>query len=258
MNKILILLLLLSTPSFAQWVDPGDDNTGNIYYNNGNVGIGTISPDTKLEVLNNQYKQLLLSNHGSEKLYLGSVWSTVGSFISNNSYYNTSLQYTALDNVANGIQFRESGDIHLFANTGLTVNNDFLPTPRLSVKSNGNIGIGTTTPDNKLDVKGTIRAEEVKVETGWADYVFHEDYELKSLSEVSTYIEENHHLPGIPTAEEVAENGIKLGEMNAKLLEKVEELTLYLIEQNEKIEAVLKENEEMKTRLEKLEKKSEP
>ncbi len=104
---------------------------------------------------------------------------------------------------------------------------------------------------NKLDVAGTIRAEEVKVETGWADYVFHEDYELKSLSEVSSYIEENHHLPGIPTAEEVAENGIKLGEMNAKLLEKIEELTLYLIEQNEKIEIVLKENNEMKESIEK-------
>ncbi len=112
----------------------------------------------------------------------------------------------------------------------------------------GNMALGTSDLSHKLSVNGTIRTQEVKVEASpWPDYVFSDTYQLNPLSEVSTYIEKNHHLPGIPTAQEVAENGIKLGEMNAKLLEKVEELTLYLIEQNEKIEKQQKEIEFMKS-----------
>ncbi len=124
------------------------------------------------------------------------------------------------------------------------------------IMNEGEVGIGTNSipPGYRLAVNGKIIATEIKVETGWADYVFHEDYELKSLSEVSSYIEENHHLPGIPTAEEVAENGIKLGEMNAKLLEKIEELTLYLIEMKMESEEMKEENRKIKSRLEKLEK----
>ncbi len=117
------------------------------------------------------------------------------------------------------------------------------------------VGIGTTSipVGYSLSVDGKAIMEEIQVSASanWPDYVFSDTYQLNSLSEVSTYIRENQHLPGIPTAEEVAENGIKLGEMNAKLLEKIEELTLYLIEQNEKIETVLKENKEMKESIEK-------
>ncbi len=114
----------------------------------------------------------------------------------------------------------------------------------------GNIGIGTTTPSEKLEVNGTIRTKEVKVEsTPWPDYVFSDTYQLNPLSEVSSYIRENHHLPGIPTAEEVAENGIKLGEMNAKLLEKIEELTLYLIEKDRVEKELIKRIENLESKL---------
>ena len=100
---------------------------------------------------------------------------------------------------------------------------------------NGNVGIGTENPANKLDVNGTIRAKEVKVESNWADFVFKPDYQLRPLSEVAQFINANGHLPEIPTEKEVAQNGVSLGEMNAKLLQKVEELTLYLIEKDKKI-----------------------
>lgn len=98
--------------------------------------------------------------------------------------------------------------------------------------ANGNWGMGTMAPcaDCKLAVNGKIRAKEVVIDSGWADYVFDKGYTLRSLAEVEAYISENHHLPGVPTAADVQKNGINLSQINAKLLEKVEELTLYMIE----------------------------
>ncbi|MDP5198311.1 hypothetical protein [Flavobacterium sp. DG2-3] len=97
----------------------------------------------------------------------------------------------------------------------------------------GNVGIGTSAPREKLSVNGNIRSKEVKVEAvNWPDYVFEEDYKIKSLESLEKYIKENKHLPEVPSAKEIADNGLELGEMNKTLLKKVEELTLYLIEQN--------------------------
>lgn len=94
----------------------------------------------------------------------------------------------------------------------------------------GNVGIGITKPQDKLAVNGNIRAKEVKVETAnWPDYVFEEGYSLLPIDDLETYIKENGHLPGIPTAKEVEADGVALAEMNRKLLEKVEELTLHVI-----------------------------
>lgn len=102
----------------------------------------------------------------------------------------------------------------------------------------GNVGIGTANPGSfKLAVEGKIGAREIQVTavTPWPDYVFEEDYNLTDLSEVEQYIKENKHLPGVPTTTEVEKDGVNLGEMNVKLLEKVEELTLYVIEQNKQL-----------------------
>jgi len=101
---------------------------------------------------------------------------------------------------------------------------------------NGNVGIGTTNPKNKLDVNGTIHSKEVKVDMiGWSDFVFKKEYNLPSLEEVEKHIAEKGHLENIPSEEEVLKNGINLGEMNAKLLQKIEEMTLYMIDQNKQI-----------------------
>lgn len=121
---------------------------------------------------------------------------------------------------------------------------------RMVIDNAGAVGIGTSTPDPlyKLSVNGTIRSKEIKVETGWSDFVFKPNYDLLSIHELELYIKNFQHLPGIPDEFEVLENGVLLGEMNAKLLQKIEELTLYLIEQNKEIEQLklevsnLKEN----------------
>jgi len=104
------------------------------------------------------------------------------------------------------------------------------------VASNGNVGIGVSDPSNKLEVNGTIRAKEIKVETGWADFVFAEDYQLPSLSDIEAHINTHQHLPGIPTESEVKENGVNIGEIQVKLLQKIEELTLYVIQMQKEIE----------------------
>ncbi|MFB9108380.1 hypothetical protein [Flavobacterium gyeonganense] len=104
-----------------------------------------------------------------------------------------------------------------------------------------NLGIGTSnfidgSDTYKLSVKGKVRAEEVKVYNTWADYVFAKNYDLKPLTKVEEYIAQNGHLPNVPSAKEITEKGLELGEMAKIQQEKIEELTLYLIQQNKEIE----------------------
>jgi hypothetical protein len=129
--------------------------------------------------------------------------------------------------------------------------------PWMVFRPNGNIGIGTTEPGSyKLAVEGTIGARRVKVTQGtWADFVFQPDYKLPALSEVEQYINANQHLPEIPSAAEVEKEGLDLGEMNKKLLQKVEELTLYLIEQQKTIKALQEKDALREARLQALENK---
>ena len=140
-------------------------------------------------------------------------------------------------------------------------------TERMTIESNGNVRIGTTNPGAwKLSVNGKIRAKEIKVETGWSDFVFENNYRLPTLKEVEKHIKEKGHLKDIPSAREVEESGIFLGEMDSKLLQKIEELTLYTIQQQKEIDILKKENKVLKTmnsklmeiqkRLEKLEAKN--
>ncbi len=107
----------------------------------------------------------------------------------------------------------------------------------------------------RISPNNGVFAEEVtvKLQKFWPDYVFSSQYKLPKLAEIETYIRKNNHLPEMPSACEVEQDGIKLGEMNTLLVKKTEELTLYLIEQNKLIEQILKENASLKTRLESIE-----
>ncbi|MNX62542.1 hypothetical protein D3C86_935080 [compost metagenome] len=128
-----------------------------------------------------------------------------------------------------------------------------------------NVGIGTMSPDEKLTVKGKIHTQEVRVDMSGAlvpDYVFAEDYKLKSLQEVEEYIKQNKHLPEIPSASEIEKNGLMLAEMNMNLLKKMEEMTLYMIEMKKENEKMKKKNEilensqtQLEKRIQKIEKK---
>ncbi|WP_425236616.1 hypothetical protein [Ulvibacterium sp.] len=121
--------------------------------------------------------------------------------------------------------------------------------------NSGNVGVGTSTPDAPLTIKGRIHAEEVKVDLSVPapDYVFHKEYRLNTLREVENFIRENGHLPNIPSAEDMERHGVELGNMEMKLLEKIEELTLYVIELNQTLELQGKTNRELHKRLKKME-----
>ncbi|ANI89299.1 hypothetical protein A9P82_08345 [Arachidicoccus ginsenosidimutans] len=118
-----------------------------------------------------------------------------------------------------------------------------------TVRPNGNVGIGTINPQSLLDVNGLIHTKEVKVDSvGWADYVFDDNYKLRPLSEVKDYILINKRLPDVPSAEEVKANGLLLGQTNALLLKKIEELTLYGIRQDSLLKKTSGQLEELEKR----------
>lgn len=190
--------------------------TGNSYILSGNLGIGTHDPSSKLEIIGS-------SQLGYEIGTLKLKSSNVNQFM----YFGYDDQFSA-----GYIQSVKPG----------TDQQNILIAP-----VGGNVGIGTKSPDAKLAVNGTIHSKEVKVDmTGWPDYVFKKEYTLPTLQEVEKQITEKGHLENIPSEKEVLQNGINLGEMNAKLLQKIEELTLYSIQQNKKIEEQSKEIETLK------------
>ena len=119
--------------------------------------------------------------------------------------------------------------------------------PKVTFLSSGNVDIGTTNPGSyKLNVAGSIRADAVVCNTTGADFVFEPTYKLRPLAEVETFIKQNKHLPNIAPAAEMQTNGLSMGEMQAKLLEKVEELSLYVIEQNTEIKKLKEEINQLK------------
>ncbi|NVM62171.1 hypothetical protein FHW88_000447 [Mucilaginibacter sp. SG538B] len=127
------------------------------------------------------------------------------------------------------------GSLKFLVNNSTDNSSVSLTDAKMTILSSGYVGIGTTTPRESLSVNGNIRAKQIKVESAnWPDYVLKPTYQLPSLAEVKSYIDQNQHLPEIPSVDEIAKNGLNVGEMNKLLMKKVEELTLYAIENEQK------------------------
>lgn len=205
----------------------------------GKVGIGTQYPQQDLHIVDGN---ILISRTSTKTRAAGSKNGSIlfGSETSDQDGYQYGrwgIEY--LDNEKDGY--------------GLNFWKTWEPTSgyfnyALFLQNNGNIGIGTKSPAYKLDVIGTIRAREILVDlngVGGADFVFDTDYRLRPLSEVQSFITENKHLPEIQSAQDMQQNGVSVNELQFQLLQKIEELTLYIIEQDQQIKDLQQKVEQL-------------
>ncbi|MBN4062389.1 hypothetical protein JYU20_04250, partial [Bacteroidales bacterium AH-315-I05] len=219
----------------------------------GNAGIGTTTPDVKFQVANsdnNTNIESILSTARVSIQNLANTDNNTSTLSFDNSVGQPSASISAVHLDADGA-FGSGRSGELRFGTSNPGNSGSLKT-RMIIKNNGRVGIGTTNPQAELAVNGKICAKEVRVSLDngapcfWPDYVFDKNYELSRLSEVEAYINTNGHLPDIPSAKDVTENGLELGTMNALLLKKIEELTLYTIQQQKLINDLQKDVNELK------------
>ncbi len=229
----------LPTPA-TQWSVNGAD----VYRSTGNVGIGTNTPSARFQIVDGSTQMSLMSTGVSSGMYGTQYYAginfeggdkiTVGKTFNPNTYGS----HFAIKN-----ETRANSALIALAYDKVYIGGSSAGVNAVSFSNDGVVNIGSgTIPAGKgymLGVRGKIICEEVKValhaDWPWADYVFADDYKLTSLDSLESYIKENKHLPNISSAKEIKEEGINLGQMQNKHMEKIEELTLYIIELNKKL-----------------------
>lgn len=211
----------------------------------GNVGIGTLSPSYKLHVVGTTHFNGGTYILGSPLTYTAGVGLSGGALRINNP--NTNL-FTPIG----GPQlFLDEDQLQAMSYPSLFVigqPNAPSPSSLLLNPLGGNVGIGTSNPTYKLAVNGTIRAKELIVETGWADFVFSPTYRLRPLAEVEQFIKTNHHLPDMTPASDIQQKGVAIAETTTKMMQKIEELTLYVIAQQKQLATQQRQIRQLKAR----------
>lgn len=200
----------------------------------GNVGIGPGNPEAKLHIKDSGDVDVVIT--GAERSRINLSTATQQGW-----QIEVTEQTGDINQAIGDLGFTESG----------------VSGGRLVLKKGGFVGIGTTSPTEKLSVNGNIRAKKLIVsQTGWPDYVFADDYALPRLSSVENFIKQNKHLPGIPSVKEIEKNGVDVGDNQALLLKKIEELTLYMIALNKKNDELALQNKKLHERLLNIENKN--
>ena len=228
--------------------------------NEGNIGIAIDQPKSKLNIYGGS-QDWGTSVQGQA---YGTIHLEPGS---SSDHFGNSITFGASDNggAQAGIYVRTDGSYGskmYFSTTNAYVSGS---KTAMMLDESGNLGIGTTSPNDKLEVNGTIRSKKVKVEASpWPDYVFSPNFKLRTLNELEAFIQQNQHLPEVPSAQEIEINGQDLGDIQVVLLKKIEELTLYLIQENkensnlkEQITKVEDENQELREMLQEIKKEIE-
>ncbi|MBV6645971.1 MAG: hypothetical protein KI790_11005 [Cyclobacteriaceae bacterium] len=263
MNRLLLAIVvsIIGHICFAQWTDSGSELT-----TSDNVSIGVTGNGSMLSVGG--------GSNGKPIVSVNNTWGSYNDYPENNRPFT--LRRHASDNesistfVQDGVVFHHyrndetsSKMIYRFVNTdtesGGGINaNATVPLTLYGSSAGGKVAINSQSVPSgyhfAVDGKAIMEEVNVRVSESWPDYVFAENYELRSLEETESFIRTYHRLPEMPSAKQVEEEGIELGEMNRLLLEKVEELTLHVIELLEKLKTQERKNQLLERRLEVLEK----
>lgn len=216
----------------------------------GNIGVGTTDPSEKLEI-----KSVLPSVRIGDNQDVSTFGSTLTEMSSIKFYHHYNTLIGAKIYTAKNSSSMSWGGTDLRFSVSNASNNSI--SDAMTINYLGNVLIGKTTQINsayKLDVNGPIRTNEVVVNVTGADFVFQDNYNLKTLNEVERFIKDNKHLPDIESAKEMEKKGLELGKMDMKLLQKIEELTLYLIDFKKEMETMKEENRKLKDEITELKK----
>lgn len=276
-KKIIMFFLAIGT-YFSGNAQTWSTGAGLLYTNPAStkVGIGTVNPQSPLHIASTSYESIILERadeHKGPAIWFGpglvpSYGYALGSIDfkgkTSSNIFSNGCGITAFPEV-NWTSSNQSSQLRFYNVNGTTLNYNMI------IKANGAVLIGTSTQDGtslltvnggisatgpvkigastlttpagyKLYVESGILTEKVKVavktSSDWSDYVFAKDYKLKSLQEVESFISKNKHLPGVPSASEMVEDGLDVAKSDALLLQKIEELTLYMIQQQKEIETL--------------------